>query len=59
MTLVEEFAARKIPPSTGLSVAGRKEVKRNLEWASCLLVACLGLSVHEGIMHIAGVTRGG
>ena len=35
------------------------EVKRNLGWASCLANACPGLSWHEGVMHIAGVTRGG
>ena len=35
------------------------EVKRNLRWTSCLTNACPGLSLHEGEMHIAGLTRGG
>ena len=38
---------------------GRAEVKRKMEWASCLANACPGLSLHEGDLHIAGVTRGG
>ena len=52
------FCRAKIS-TPGLSISRRAEVKRKREWASWLAFACPGLSLHDGAMHIAGVTRGG
>ena len=57
--VVDSVNARSAGSCRRSPIPGRTEVKGNLRWASCPANACPGLTWHEGVMHIAGVTRGG